>query len=389
MDEPVNEPNAAEAPRLEKRCRICLETKSATEFYRNKLRADRLYNECRTCVQRWRAQHFGRPWPPVPDHAPPVNAALKRCCRCREVKSRDDFHRSRGRADGLYSACKTCAQAADRRRHKTERFRASRRRHYQDHAPQINAQRRKYRQEHHAEVRERERRQEAGYAPRARELARQRRQRNPEAVNARKRKYYQRNAARLRQQSQQWRDQNRQLVRLWAARHRQKYRTQIAERMRRRYWANREVLLHRKRVAYWADPQQTRRKAGLYRQKQALRLTAEGRSRAGGKYRRTVSLNETFAETETLSRLDRTADTRVVSPETAAVEAPSLEAVREFVRRQVTDQEREIPEAFADSFSVEGTAELLSITPAEVEATLTAIRSRAAALGSSVDGQES
>ena len=60
---------------------------------------------------------------------------------------------------------------------------------------------------------------------------------------------------------------------------------------------------------------------------------------------------------------------------------PSRQAVRAFVEEALSENERQVLEAFADcGFSAAGAAELLGIAPEDVMAVMTAIRFRAANL---------
>jgi hypothetical protein len=50
----------------------------------------------------------------------------KRCAKCKEHKPTDSYGKNRGTADGLRAYCKTCNQALDRARYKTEEWKATR-----------------------------------------------------------------------------------------------------------------------------------------------------------------------------------------------------------------------------------------------------------------------
>lgn len=59
-------------------------------------------------------------------------AAMKRCCRCHEVKGRDEFGRSRSRGDGLNVRCRACCSIAGKAFYavNSDKVRAQHRRNY-------------------------------------------------------------------------------------------------------------------------------------------------------------------------------------------------------------------------------------------------------------------
>ncbi|MGI4790606.1 MAG: hypothetical protein ACRYFS_17365 [Janthinobacterium lividum] len=180
------------------------------------------------------------------------------------------------------------------------------------------------------------------------------------------------------------REQVRDTNRLWRERNKDKVQKDgLAYREK-----HREYLKHQTRLYYWADPEKSRMRDRSYK------AAAKAKGKQVFRYDKGRSLDEPinrFGSGHVLSRLDRTPDTRVLSPETAALEAPIRQAVRAFVEEALTSNERLILEAFADcGFSTEGTAELLEITADEVQATMAAIRARAAvmALDDAEDDEE-
>ncbi|CAK0783382.1 hypothetical protein CVIRNUC_006581 [Coccomyxa viridis] len=87
-------------------CKRCGLTKSASEFYRNKLMSDGLYSHCKACYsQAAEERSAGR-----------VPAETKECRRCHETKGKADFYHSKMTADGLQSYCKQCYSVASAQR---------------------------------------------------------------------------------------------------------------------------------------------------------------------------------------------------------------------------------------------------------------------------------
>ncbi|KAK9846477.1 hypothetical protein WJX81_004944 [Elliptochloris bilobata] len=101
-----------DAPTVDfKPCRRCGITKPASEFYRNKTNPDGLYNNCKGCFSH-DAQARRSRMAPLEDRV----VVSKQCKRCKVTKSANDFYRNKLMADGLYSHCKQCyGQAANER----------------------------------------------------------------------------------------------------------------------------------------------------------------------------------------------------------------------------------------------------------------------------------
>lgn len=87
---------------------------------------------------------------------------VKRCTKCRETKSVDEFHRNRRRRDGLASQCKECKRAyyEDHREERCayrEARREEKRAYYEARREEALAYRRAYYEEHGEEERARNR----------------------------------------------------------------------------------------------------------------------------------------------------------------------------------------------------------------------------------------
>eukprot|EP00208_Stichococcus_sp_RCC1054_P006000 CAMPEP_0206147570 /NCGR_PEP_ID=MMETSP1473-20131121/33813_1 /ASSEMBLY_ACC=CAM_ASM_001109 /TAXON_ID=1461547 /ORGANISM="Stichococcus sp, Strain RCC1054" /LENGTH=229 /DNA_ID=CAMNT_0053544543 /DNA_START=150 /DNA_END=836 /DNA_ORIENTATION=+ len=99
-----------------KTCMQCQESKSLTDFPRNRNRSDGRDNRCKRCTARVVAARVARR-PPV--LSPQVTHKV--CVRCGKEKSAAAFNRNKVRPDGLCSYCKVCNAAAAAERRKTRK----------------------------------------------------------------------------------------------------------------------------------------------------------------------------------------------------------------------------------------------------------------------------
>jgi hypothetical protein len=86
-----------------KLCRACGHEKPSTDFHKDKSKSDGLNAYCKLCTRvRQRAFAAQPPRYQAPD-------GLKRCQHCKQEKSYEQFHKSKGAYDGLKRVCKTCS----------------------------------------------------------------------------------------------------------------------------------------------------------------------------------------------------------------------------------------------------------------------------------------
>lgn len=111
----------------------------------------------------------------------PDSTTLKRCTKCGEWKSRDQFHKQIGKKDGLCSHCKACKREYGQQN--AERKREYNHKYYRDNAKQLIRDAREYQQTH---------------AEQRREYMRWYGQQNAERLSEQKREYYQKNVERIR-----------------------------------------------------------------------------------------------------------------------------------------------------------------------------------------------
>ena len=301
----------------EKRCSVCDQIKPVAQFFRESRRPDGYNRRCKACHNEWLVQR--RDKLAVRLEAAPV--ADKHCPACGQTKPAAQFHKRIDATDQLSRLCAACTNQEDREKRWALRGEPG---------------------SYEAYL---ERRTDAYRKKRNAEIARARRAGDPEKEHVYARKYYHQNRDRILRQT----------------------------RARRR--ADVERVRHRDRVYYWKNPER----------KRLIKRLSLGRSRGGdakpfspSRYR-AMSLNAPFASGKG-ERADIIADARVISPELAAVAAPSLQAVRAFVAEELTEQERLVLEAFADTgFSAVGAAELLDMAEADVVAVMGRVRARAAA----------
>ncbi len=339
----------------EKRCSACAQIKPVTEFYRERRRPDGYYQKCKTCWKQYLAQIEEARTERLRD-AP---VSHKHCPVCGHTKPATEFWIRKALADGRHPICAVCVRGQRKERSKRlredpqlrsdyEKQLQQRRDYHRANAARIAAERRRRYWQDHDQLLQAGRKYALNYRPRAAELQRLRRQRDPDRVREQARRRYQRNRDVIRGRARAWRR------------------------------ANLELARHQDRVYYWKNVERER----LMKRRSMARLRNAGAKPSSPfgspSHYRTVSIHAPGYGGKG-ERVDTIADPRILSPELAAVGAPSLQAVRAFVAQELTEDERVVLEAFADTgFSAAGAAEMLDMAEADVVAVMAAIRARAA-----------
>ena len=94
-----------------KKCPLCLEVKDVSEFGKNKTRPDGLSFYCLACNRvNAKAMYakIRRALGHEVQHRETFPEGMKRCGRCREIKSVSDFHKQRSQPGGYNTYCKAC-----------------------------------------------------------------------------------------------------------------------------------------------------------------------------------------------------------------------------------------------------------------------------------------
>ncbi len=97
----------------EKRCGVCKEWKSLTEFGRNRSESDGLQTRCKTCRAEAARTHTKerRLAGALPTRHEPTNEP-KQCNKCGEVKTATAFGVNRSASDGRNATCRECRRKA-------------------------------------------------------------------------------------------------------------------------------------------------------------------------------------------------------------------------------------------------------------------------------------
>ena len=100
-----------------KKCCKCKEVNSIGNFHRNRSTKDGLNSMCKPCTNKnnvaYRSKYRTKNDPGV---SIKTHIGDKTCCKCREVKTVDNFHRNRSTKDGLSAMCKLCKRDDDHKR---------------------------------------------------------------------------------------------------------------------------------------------------------------------------------------------------------------------------------------------------------------------------------
>jgi 5-methylcytosine-specific restriction endonuclease McrA len=94
-----------------KQCTKCKETKSRSEFYKDKTKKDGLDSRCKPCKSEYQQERAKNLVHQTPD--------TKQCTKCKEIKAASEFHNHKIGKDGLKSRCKLCTSKCERERTKT------------------------------------------------------------------------------------------------------------------------------------------------------------------------------------------------------------------------------------------------------------------------------
>ena len=106
-----------------KKCSKCGQVKSLDEFYRCSRASDGRQSACKRCQKSTLNQVRYQPDPSM---------TSKQCSRCRQTKPVAEFHRQQQAKDGLQSACKSCRSAVAARAYESEEASKRARRHRTD-----------------------------------------------------------------------------------------------------------------------------------------------------------------------------------------------------------------------------------------------------------------
>jgi len=195
-----------------KKCSKCGQVKSLDEFYRCSRASDGRQSACKRCQKSTLNQVRYQPDPSM---------TSKQCSRCRQTKPVAEFHRQQQAKDGLQSACKSCRSAVAARAYESEEAskRARRteltKRWRRLNPGAVREAARRYRENNS----EKRRAQFAAWAAKNRDRLKEyerTRVRKPQEREARRRankKWRQRNKDALRVKQREWRARNRQQAR--------------------------------------------------------------------------------------------------------------------------------------------------------------------------------
>ncbi len=93
-------------PEGQRRCGKCHEIKSVNQFYRDRSNVSGYHHYCKACSDAMKKERLARKratmcGPEIPDH-------LKQCAGCKRILSRSEFYKLPSSKDGLRSRCKDC-----------------------------------------------------------------------------------------------------------------------------------------------------------------------------------------------------------------------------------------------------------------------------------------
>jgi len=155
---------------------------------------------------------------------------LKRCGKCRGVKPRVNYGKSKRYWDGLQSKCKDCE--ARYREDNREAINEQKRRHHHENKERLNEVARQYYQDNREARLEYQARYREENCEALKEYGRRWHEANREAILERKRQYYQDNKEVIDEKNRQWVEDNREAVMEYQRQYREQNREAINEGIR-------------------------------------------------------------------------------------------------------------------------------------------------------------
>jgi len=155
----------------------------------------------------------------------------KRCSKCKETKSVTEFSKDRCQKDGLQSKCKSCGRQyyQENREKKLEYVKQ----YYQENRGRILKKVKQYRQENKEKIREYKKQYYHENRERILEYSRQLYQENRERRSENNKQYYQENRGRILKKVKQYRQENKEKIREYKKQYRQENRDYYLECSRR------------------------------------------------------------------------------------------------------------------------------------------------------------
>lgn len=95
-------------------CGRCKQALPLQAFHASSRSSDGLQRNCAECLNEYRRQRVAAKRAAVLAALPHDHANRKFCPRCQETRSRSDFHRNKSAPDGLQSYCKACSAETQR-----------------------------------------------------------------------------------------------------------------------------------------------------------------------------------------------------------------------------------------------------------------------------------
>lgn len=226
----------------EKKCNKCGEIKDLSEFCKNKNNKDGLNTWCRSCVRENQRKYNETNRRREIDYDN-LDFAEKKCSKCSEIKSLDEFYKSKLTKDGFDYYCKACG--------KIEYF--ANRDHILEQQKEYNAknkekraaQRREYYENNREELLEYGRQWNRDNREHRSQQAREYRENNREKVAETRRRYYEANKERIIKSQRQWVEEHREHVAKRQRQWRQDNNDRLTEQSKQYYRNNTEKSLAR------------------------------------------------------------------------------------------------------------------------------------------------
>ena len=178
----------------------------------------------------------------------------KECGRCKEVKTLDNFSKTKSNWDGLNNTCKQCQK--EYREKNKERINQKNREYWAKNKDRLNAQRRERRKNNPQEVREVQRKWYWNNHKRILEL---------------KRKWYWSNREKDLESSRKWREKNKEYKAEYDRQYYEKNKEKIAEYKKQWQKENKERINARNRERYKSDPNYRASIKASYHKREALK----------------------------------------------------------------------------------------------------------------------